>query len=533
MVRINYFLYHIRTSSKIGEKLETSLAFLQLETGLLQPFLTAPYEIYGSLATTTLLKCIWAQTEPFGLILQPDTSQYWLPKLQGPNDIAIVEDMRSFYNSEACKKINRCRLYFQVTTIYDLITYDGSQVHPEYTSNNRVKSRRSTIHWVNFKKPPKKYLKLWNEYITRYVAPRIPTNITKWNRNISPHYQNTYYLSTRTGRIYHQISSDTYQMHEATLRQPGNKNTIFQSQFTVTQITPEIRSSLQSIDVTHSNQRIKLLCHSQINEHGPKAYDPPQNKYHYYRTLPKSLRRLCGKISFPPDGGIQLMDHLRETQDSLIGVSDASIIEGNGTHAWILTTSDTAHLEDPYMKIEGSGPVDGDTSTMSSSRGELQGQTALAIITKKLINEHNAHDIPITFFSDNQGVQRCCSNSKLHRIGHHRKANIDLQLEHNKSLKDLNISHKWVKGHQDKDQTWDTIEELRDLNLTLAATLNIYCDRKATEEHQRSVTDPSCDVLPAEKWALFSRVPTTKKITGKLNDGIIQTLQRDELLTYL
>jgi hypothetical protein len=81
--RVNYFLYHIRTSSMIGQKLETSLAFLQLETGLLQPFMSASYESFGSLATTTLLKYIWAQTEPFVLVLQPNTSQYWPPKLQG------------------------------------------------------------------------------------------------------------------------------------------------------------------------------------------------------------------------------------------------------------------------------------------------------------------------------------------------------------------------------------------------------------------------------------------------------------------
>jgi hypothetical protein len=126
--------------------METSLAFLQLETGLIQPFLSSSYESYGHLATHTLLKCIWALTEPFGLYLQPDLTTYWVPKLQGTNDVPIMEDVRAFYDNEDCIKLNRCRLYYQVITIYDLITYDGSQVHPEYTSGNRVQSRESTIH---------------------------------------------------------------------------------------------------------------------------------------------------------------------------------------------------------------------------------------------------------------------------------------------------------------------------------------------------------------------------------------------------
>ncbi len=131
--RINYFLYHIRTSTTIRQKLEISLAFLQLETGLLQPFMSSSYETYG-VATTTLLKCIWAQTEPFGLLLKPNTESYWLPTLQGYGDIAIMEDVQRFYDRESCIKLNRCHLYFQVVTLYDLIVYDGSQVHPEYYS---------------------------------------------------------------------------------------------------------------------------------------------------------------------------------------------------------------------------------------------------------------------------------------------------------------------------------------------------------------------------------------------------------------
>jgi hypothetical protein len=70
-----------------------------------------------------------------------DIESYWLPVLQGPTDFAIMEDARTFFDTETCLKINRCRLYYQVITLYDLLTYDGAQVHPEYTSGKRPTSR--------------------------------------------------------------------------------------------------------------------------------------------------------------------------------------------------------------------------------------------------------------------------------------------------------------------------------------------------------------------------------------------------------
>jgi hypothetical protein len=109
--RITYFLFHIRTSTKIDQKLEISLALLQLEAGIMQPFLSSSYETYGCLATTTLIKCIWAQTEPFGLYLHPNTESHWVPKLQGTNNIAIMDDARTFFDDDDWIKINRCRLY--------------------------------------------------------------------------------------------------------------------------------------------------------------------------------------------------------------------------------------------------------------------------------------------------------------------------------------------------------------------------------------------------------------------------------------
>ncbi len=96
------------------------------------------------------------------------------------------------------------------------------------------------------------------------------------------------------------------------------------------------------------------------------------------------------------------------------------------------------------MKLEGSGPVDGDKNAMSSARVELQGLTALAIISEPFLKEHDANDMPITFLTDNQGIQKSCYKPKIQRIGHHRNANTDLQMEHATRVKKMSISHERV-----------------------------------------------------------------------------------------
>jgi hypothetical protein len=69
----------------------------------------------------------------------------------------------------------------------------------------------------------------------------------------------------------------------------------------------------------------------------------------------------------PPDNRKTLMQYLKEEEMSLVGVSDASIKNGQSTHAWILTTGEPHHLTDPYMSISGSGPVDGHEMDLSTA----------------------------------------------------------------------------------------------------------------------------------------------------------------------
>lgn len=153
---INYFLYHSRLNTKVGVKLDASITFLQIKTGLFLNFLEQPYITYGFLATHTLIKQIWAEFKPFGLTLRPNLNSVWLPHPQGTNDFSLVEYAIGKYSQQDIKLLNRYRMYLQVISLYDILQYDLQAVHPDIKQGNRIISRQSSIFWVDFKRPPKK-----------------------------------------------------------------------------------------------------------------------------------------------------------------------------------------------------------------------------------------------------------------------------------------------------------------------------------------------------------------------------------------
>jgi ribonuclease HI len=115
---------------------------------------------------------------------------------------------------------------------------------------------------------------------------------------------------------------------------------------------------------------------------------------------------------------------------------------------------------------------------MSSARGELHGQTAMAIISDILLEAHNAPTTKITLHGDNKGVQHTCTHIKTNRLKHHRQSNMDLKIEYNNASRGHHITNEWVPGHQDGDKQWNTISDLKDMKLNNLAIFNIWCDKK-------------------------------------------------------
>jgi len=69
------------------------------------------------------------------------------------------------YDKKESIMINRCRLYLQPISIYELLTYDLSQIHPSYKAKEIPPSRSHNIYWPQFAKPPRHFCQLWHHFL--------------------------------------------------------------------------------------------------------------------------------------------------------------------------------------------------------------------------------------------------------------------------------------------------------------------------------------------------------------------------------
>jgi hypothetical protein len=227
------------------------------------------------------------------------------------------------------------------------------------------------------------------------------------------------------------------------------------------------------------------------------------------------------------------MQYIGETNSPIMGAADASLKQGNCSHSWIITTNNPDHLDDPHMTISGAGTVDGYGKYMSSTRGELQGQTAAAIIIQGLLRSHKGIKPQVHLYGDNQGVQSKCSTYTPKRMRVHREPNSDLLLEYHTATRDMKKQVHWVASHQDENTKWSNTAELKELKLSHESKLNVLCDKMAGEARLLDQSYPDADTLPSEKWALFSLVPTLHKLTCHMDNAIMTTLYHSDLLTYI
>jgi hypothetical protein len=146
IIRINYFLYHTRQQTEVGQKLEISVAHVQMESGLDVHFFTTSYATYGHLVTKSMVKCLWSETNPYDMYLCGHSSISWMPKLQGQNDFALMSYAIHNFNNEDTIKINRSSIYLQVILASDLLTFDCRRIHPDLLRHTPIFYATATLN---------------------------------------------------------------------------------------------------------------------------------------------------------------------------------------------------------------------------------------------------------------------------------------------------------------------------------------------------------------------------------------------------
>jgi hypothetical protein len=396
----------MRRKSTISDKLNISLIYSQMEIGLLSQFLSESFQTYGHLSTITFLVQIWKETEPFGLTLRPAPNATWIPPPLFSGNKAIIDLATKAYNTRGSLMINRCRIYLQIISIGDLLLFNLNSIHPSYIEGVIPPSRKSLLLWLDVGRPPKHYWQLWSAFLQSHIIPFITNLHIHWPANPPFRLTPIHFKHSQSRHLYRwEDSAITRFPMSASSRSNGSatySNIPYMCDIT---FSP---SQFCPVDTHYTTQGIRIVgsfnrCHlSSVDTNIPTSLQEA------FQALPASLQHICGSIRFPPDDGKNIIDNTHDSM-TLFGASDAALRDSKGSHAWIISTGLSSDITDETRHITGSGPVDGFIQNQSSSRGELQGITAVSIFSQLLLHFHKVtHKIDI--ICDNQGMVNRCAN---------------------------------------------------------------------------------------------------------------------------
>jgi len=185
---------------------------------------------------------------------------------------------------------------------------------------------------------------------------------------------------------------------------------------------------------------------------------------------------------------------------SAIAVSNGSYSNSYATAGLIITGHDLQTRLTSRVIAPG-GPKD-----MSAYRGELTGILATIQLVSCLCVQHDILDGGITFGCDREAaLSRAFSSSCLGKV---EESSYDLIAAIQKLLSISTISwqHHHIKGHQDREQGIDTLDQW--------ALLNIEADGLAKSFLTRAHEQTCHYLIPQEPWSLWHQ---NKKIAPKLD----------------
>jgi len=129
----------LRAADRVGCTIINTMSALQLESGLVDPFLLTSYRFSTWDTDGWLMEC-WRILSKYKLELH--SPSLWVPTTLCTNDKSFMQaiaEINKFENWQLCQ-INRCRMYLQIITISDLSTTWGTIVNGRGTLEHQYQT---------------------------------------------------------------------------------------------------------------------------------------------------------------------------------------------------------------------------------------------------------------------------------------------------------------------------------------------------------------------------------------------------------
>ena len=476
--RVNLFCQHFGSTSTIGQKLLTSLHWLQMQIGCSGNPLLFDYSIWGHLVTPSWVTSFWEGIHKFpgDLVILFES----IP-IQRHNDITLMQmALDNGLSGNDLASFNRCRCAGHLIFLSDITTSNGLSQDKRYTQGHFT----PLISRLDF--PPEHPTQAdWSVWISFWSHHSGSIRLGEWL--VTPHFQWPWTLNPDNDLLFEATEDGWKHYRRLSGRTRSESGYVVQSTQTIAPHGDWVSTS------TVYFQGSTIIA--DIKQGFPPPPPPPQHE-----TIWDLLRSWGGEwmwksLFFPtPDQDISWLI-TAIGNGTLIGCTDGSY---NGKRS---TTHSSAGwiLYDTTSELKLAGSFCEYSPGASSYRGEMLGLCALQLILLALDMWYTPHSSqPLTIYCDNEKAgERAQEEHRRIKPGwscsdvlrSFRDARGILRLQ-------LNFAH--VSAHMDDVLTWD--------QLSLAEQLNCMCDALAKEALDRGICDKYSDttnMLPRELAAVI------------------------------
>ena len=499
---VQQFLKHWRTrSTDIGELSEIALAWVQFHSGLgtslLEDVVTDAHLPVGIFACLRrFLNSIDATIE----VHNPH-----IPPRQREQDSYIMDwvGQHGGFTPSQIKRINYVRLYFQVVTVADIATADGTAIRPEFWWGKASPLQPECRNFKRFQERPrcKRSWGLWRKAL-KIFAPKnkvLTVPLGKWLVSADKlRMRHRFFYEVDTGFVYqrckdndemvwafyHKVQGKTGVVH----RWEDDHETYFHLKDDTTKavpLDPKITRTVKThggLDLDKFNRRQTITvgsCYTDILHVCPPPPSPTTFD-DFLETLEPWELALFEEIEWSqgPLDVLQLMQHW-----SFLVASDggADLEAGKASFGWVIASVDGT------IVAQGAGPVFGYLPT--SYRAEAYGVLAPTRLILRLTEFFQCEFIqPYTHLVDNQSVNGKCAKCLDYEGWYPNdtlKSDWDVLQQVEQTFREAKQAPtmEHIKSHQDKNRAIETLPIKAQLNCRADKLAGAYMAENTAVDH--------------------------------------------------
>ena len=465
-------------SDTTGRLIQASGQAMLLELGCQHPMFDQDYTKFKHIVSDSWMKSTWQFMQEHHIKMQTNFPSI---KLSCPGDKFLIQELAKAYPNSLAK-LNRCRLFLQVTTLAEIVTADGKSIIQSAWEGRPKTTKTNKFFWPGQGNPPPADWKLFREAIGKVFqvdqqSRKLARPLNEWDL---PECDWNFYYNQEEERLYER-QGHGWGVH---IHPNGGRRTRRQTNtFDAATTSFEARLPILSVKVTVEQAGSKLYITgiskvkqpktTTITKEAPSAemtFDEYSDSLPYERTWAWSHKDQHSQEQLQ-----QIVNAVKQGRCRM--VSDGSFKDNFGTSSFVLeSTTDK-------VRIEADNVIPGPANSQSAYRSELGGLYGMVFLLTTAIEFFHGKDATsitgtVQVGCDGKSALEKCFDPEVH--ANCSTPDFDMIIAIRRRLHQFNRiqwKHEHIMGHRDDDTPFEELTEMEQANVRM--------DRRAKDHWKR------------------------------------------------